>query len=257
MKFIPFLLFFLTLETTVLSQNNVLSVKDSTLNLSVADSNSYLKNIKAEMLVQWPKNRTINIIFHGHSVPSGYFKTPTVNSLSSYPYLVLKKIKELYPYTVINVIHTSIGGENAEMGASRFESDVLIYKPDLIFIDYGLNDTYIGLERAYKAWDQMIKKSIEKGIKVILLTPSPDTRLNLMDPQNELNKHTEQIRTLAAKNHIGLADSYKAFSFLYSDKTELEKYMAQINHPNEKGHELIANEIMKWFRFENVSVSRQ
>jgi lysophospholipase L1-like esterase len=228
----------LTIETTVLCQNNV---------LSVADSSTYLKNLKAEMDVQWPKNRTINIIFHGHSVPSGYFKTPTVNSLSSYPYLVLKKIKELYPYTVINVIHTSIGGENAEMGASRFESDVLIYKPDIIFIDYGLNDRYIGLERAYKAWNKMIKKSIEKGIKVILLTPSPDTRENLMDPQNELNKHTEQIRTLAAENHVGLADTYKVFSFLYSDKTELEKYMAQINHPNEKGHELIANEIMKWF----------
>ena len=247
-KFIPFLLFFLTIKITVFSQNNVLSVKDSTVNLSVADTISYLENLKAEMQVQWPKNRTINIIFHGHSVPSGYFKTPTVNSLASYPYLVLKKIKELYPYTVINVIHTSIGGENAEMGALRFDSDVLIHKPDLIFIDYGLNDRYIGLERAYKAWDLMIKKSIEKGIKVILLTPSPDTRENLIDSQNELNKHTEQIRTLAAKNHIGLADTYNAFSFLYANKTELDQYMAQINHPNEKGHELIATEIMKWFR---------
>ncbi|MEI8086404.1 MAG: GDSL-type esterase/lipase family protein [Paludibacter sp.] len=247
MKFIPFLLFFLTIETTVLCQNNALSVTDSKVNLSLADTNGYLKNLKTEMEVQWPKNRTINIIFHGHSVPSGYFKTPTVNTLSSYPFLALKKIKELYPYAVVNVIITSIGGENAEKGASRFESDVLNHKPDIIFIDYGLNDRNIGLERAYKAWDQMIKKSIEKGIKVILLTPSPDTRENLTDSQNNLNKHSEQIRKLAAENHIGLADTYKAFSFLYSDKTELVKYMAQINHPNEKGHELIANEIMKWF----------
>lgn len=256
-KFIPFLLFFLAIETTVSGQNNVLTLNDSTLNLAVADTNSYLKNLKAEMELQWPKNRTINIIFHGHSVPSGYFQTPTVNTLASYPFLVLKKIKELYPYAVVNVIITSIGGDNSEKGAARFESDVLIHKPDLIFIDYGLNDRYIGLERAYKAWSQMINKSMEKGIKVILLTPSPDVKLNLLDSQNELNKHTEQIRKLAAENHIGLTDSYKAFSFLYSDKTELDKYMAQVNHPNEKGHELIANEIMKWFRFVNVSDSKQ
>ena len=59
----------------------------------IASKASYLEKIKAEMLVEWPKNRTINLVFHGHSVPAGYFKTPTVNTLASYPYLVLKDIK--------------------------------------------------------------------------------------------------------------------------------------------------------------------
>ena len=40
----------------------------------------------------------------------------------------------------------------------------------------------------------------------------------------------------------------KAFEFLYSDNNELKKYMSQVNHPNEKGHDLIANEILKWFK---------
>ena len=26
------------------------------------------------MQIKWPRNRTINIVFHGHSVPAGYFK---------------------------------------------------------------------------------------------------------------------------------------------------------------------------------------
>ncbi len=29
---------------------------------------NYLEKIKAEMLVEWPKNRTINLVYHGHSV---------------------------------------------------------------------------------------------------------------------------------------------------------------------------------------------
>lgn len=208
----------------------------------------YLKDLKSELVKQWPKNRTINIVFHGHSVPSGYFKTPVVNTFSSYPYQFLRKLKEIYPYAVVNIIITAIGGEDSEQGAARFESNVLIHKPDLLFVDYALNDRRIGLERAYAAWDKMIKVAIEKNIKVILLTPSPDVKVDYNDPSNELKKHTDQIRLLAKENQTGLADSYKAFDSLCQDKEKLSLYMAQGNHPNEAGHELIANEIIKWFK---------
>ena len=170
-----------------------------------------------------------------------------VNTLGAYPYLVLKKLKSNYPYAVVNVIITSIGGENSVSGASRFTDDVLTHQPDVLLIDYGLNDRGIGLEKSYIAWDQMIKKAINQHIKVILITPSPDQRIDYLDMNNELKKHRDQIIRLALENNVGLVDSYKAFEFLYNDKEQLEKYMSQVNHPNEKGHELIANEIIKWF----------
>jgi acyl-CoA thioesterase I len=225
-----------------------LSVHSQIPQSGIADSKSYLSDLKIELQKEWPKNRTINIAFHGHSVPSGYFKTPVVNTLSAYPHLFLKKLKEIYPFAVVNVIITAIGGENSLKGAERFERDVIIHKPDLIFIDYGLNDRGPGLEKSYIAWNEMIKAAKERGIKVILLTPSPDQKVNYSDPDNELKKHAAQIRKLAGENEIGLADSYKAFEFLYPEKQKLSTFMSQVNHPNELGHELIANEIMKWFQ---------
>lgn len=33
---------------------------------------SYVNNLRNELVKTWPHNRTINIVFHGHSVPSGY-----------------------------------------------------------------------------------------------------------------------------------------------------------------------------------------
>lgn len=212
-----------------------------------SDAN-YLKDLKKELQIEWPKNRTINLVFHGHSVPSGYFKTPTVNTISAYPNLVLKKIKSIYPYAVVNVIITAIGGENSVRGAERFQRDVLIHKPDVLFIDYALNDRGVGLEKSHLAWSQMVKEAKEQNIKVILLTPSPDQRVDYNDPKNELKEHTNQIIKLASENRIGLVDSYKAFEFSYAKKKELKKYMSQVNHPNEKGHELIANEIIKYFK---------
>jgi len=94
----------------------------------------------------------------------------------------------------------------------------------------------------------MIKQAKEKGIKVILLTPSPDQSINNADEDNELKKHANQILKIATENQIGLADSYQAFSFLYTNKDQLGKYMSQVNHPNELGHELVANELIKWFK---------
>jgi lysophospholipase L1-like esterase len=225
----------------------VLAVQSQTFEQGIASPVTYLSDLKKEMQKEWPKNRTINIVFHGHSVPSGYFKTPQVNSLVAYPNLVLKKLKAIYPLAVVNVIVTAIGGENSVKGAERFAQDVLIHKPDLILIDYGLNDRGCGLEKAYTAWNQMIKLAKDHGIKVILLTPSPDQSVNYANVANELNKHAEQIRRIAAENQVGLADSYQAFEFLYQDKEQLSKYMSQVNHPNQLGHELIANELMKWF----------
>ncbi len=214
----------------------------------IVNPSEYLNGLKAELQKEWPKNRTINIVFHGHSVPAGYFKTPHVNTMGAYPNLFLKKLKEIYPYAVVNVIVTAIGGENSVKGAERFEKDVLMHNPDVIFIGYALNDRGAGLEKAKEAWSRMIKMAKEQDIPVILLTPSPDQRVDYENPDNELKKHTDQIIQLAKENQVALADSYKTFEFLYSDKEQLAKYMSQVNHPNELGHELIANEIIEWFK---------
>lgn len=138
---------------------------------------NYLSQVKTELRAVWPANRTINLVFHGHSVPAGYWHDHEVHTLESYPNLVLEKLKAKYPYAPINIIITAIGGENAEKGEARFVKQVLNHKPDVLFIDYALNDRSLGLERAKLAWEKMIKEAIRQNIKVILLTPSPDQGL--------------------------------------------------------------------------------
>jgi acyl-CoA thioesterase I len=203
--------------------------------------------LKIELLKEWPNNRTINLVFHGHSVPAGYFKTPGVNTFDSYPFQVLKQLKDKYPFAVINAINTSIGGETSVSGQKRFEAEVLNHKPDILFIDYALNDRRVGLEDSKKAWKKMIESANQDGVKIILLTPSPDLGVNLSDNDNELEKHSNQIKELSKKYNIGLADSYSRFKQIHEACDCINDYMSQVNHPNEKGHSVIANEIMKYF----------
>lgn len=214
----------------------------------IAEPSDYLENIKTELDKKWPNNRTINLVFHGHSVPAGYFKTPIVNTLESYPYQVLKELKEIYPHAVINIINTSIGGENSVSGAKRFESDVLTYQPDVLFIDYALNDRRVGLEEAYKAWQKMIKKARNKDIKIILLTPSPDQKVDMLKSNTVLDQHRKQIEKLATEYGVGLVDSYELFKNRVLEGDNVSSYMSQGNHPNEKGHHLITKEIITFFK---------
>lgn len=207
---------------------------------------TYLDTLKTELQKKWPDNRTINLVFHGHSVPSGYFDTPNVRTLASYPHQTLKKVKEIYPHAVVNIIVTAIGGEQSEQGAARFKDEVLTHRPDVLFIDYALNDRSIGLERAKTAWEKMIQQAKGYGTKIILMTPTPDLKEDILSLDAELEKHSEQIRQLAEKYEVGLVDSYALFKEIA--KTEdLKTYMAQNNHINEKGHQVVANAIMKFF----------
>ena len=215
--------------------------------IPAVEKDNYLESIKQELLIQWPKNRTINLVFHGHSVPSGYFKTPDVRPLQSYPHLLLKELKQVYPFAVINTILTCIGGENAAQGAKRFKRDVLNHKPDVLFIDYALNDRRIGLEASRKSWEYMIKAALKKNIKVILLTATPDQKVDLTDPKSDLQLLCNQIMDMSTEFKVGLVDSYASFQKIHSDGGKLADYMSQVNHPNEKGHQLVVDEIMNYF----------
>lgn len=216
----------------------------------IADREAYLSAIKKEFTIPWPNNRTINLVFHGHSVPAGYRANHEVYTLEAYPHAVLQALKEKYPYAVINVIVTAIGGENSEKGAARFEKEVLPHRPDVLFIDYALNDRGQGLEHAKIAWEKMIQTALKAGIKVILLTPSPDQRVDIFaDGPNSLQAHALQIKGLAEQYHIGLADPFTRFQEIARKEGAITPYMGSVNHPNAKGHQVIATEIMKWFTY--------
>jgi len=213
----------------------------------LAAPDAYLKQTLIELSRDWPSNRIVNIVCHGHSVPAGYARTPEVRMLDAYPNLLHEGLCRRFPHAVVNVIVTAIGGEQSEQGAIRFERDVLSLRPDVVTIDYALNDRGIGLERAEKAWRKMIEACLAKKTPVILLTPTADMKANLDDPSDPLNQHAAQIRRLAAEYHVALVDSLAQFHQYVHDGGQLKDLMAQGNHPNRKGHELVAPELLKWF----------
>lgn len=212
-----------------------------------ADPQTYLAGVASELDKCWPTNRIVTIVCHGHSVVAGYFQTPEVRALEAYPALLRRDLCGRFPHAVFNVVVTAIGGENSEGGAARFARDVLALRPDVVTIDYALNDRGIGLGRAETAWRQMITNALAANVRLILLTPTADLNANLDDPADPLNQQAEQIRRLAAEYHVGLVDSLARFKAYAAGGGKLGDLMAQPNHPNGRGHALVAAELLPWF----------
>lgn len=202
----------------------------------------------AELKKPWPENRVVNVIFHGHSVPAGYHKTPEVKPFESYPLLALGMIKQDNPHAVMNAIVTAIGGENSVSGAARFEKDVLSMRPDVIFIDYALNDRRVPVVEVEKSWRSMARAAKAKGVPVVFVTPTGAEDVKIGAADEPLEIRAALIRKVAAEEGVPVADVWAAWKAELTGGVKQETLLSQVNHPNRKGHELAAKEIARLFR---------
>ena len=206
-----------------------------------------MAELRAELGKRWPDNRAVNIVFHGHSVPAGYQKTPEVRTFEAYPHLFHVMLKEHFPFAVVNVIVTAIGGEDSVAGAARFERDVLPHKPDLVFIDYALNDRRVPIDRVETAWRAMIASARSHGVPVVLLTPTGDAKADLTNPADPLRQRADLIRRLARDEHVLLADVSAAWLEELAKGTSQDALLSQFNHPNLRGNQIAASAIFNAF----------
>lgn len=204
-------------------------------------------SLKREMQIHWPKNRLIRFVFHGHSVPAGYGRAGEVHRYDSYPMQFHRSLCERYNYATIDLAITAIGGENAIRGEARFADDVLALKPDVVFIDYSLNDRSFGLEKSSTAWRSMIEQCQAVNVPVILLTPTPDSHEDILDDTTVLAQHANQVRELANEYGVPLVDSYAAFGDRVRRGEKPDDFLSQPNHPNKAGNEIVAELIGRLF----------
>ena len=141
----------------------------------------------------------------------------------------------------------------------RLESDVLSKNPDVVIIFVGVNDVWhkrsygtgTDVDKFEKFYTAIIKKLQEKSIKVVLCTPAvigeKTDFSNELD--GDLNQYSSIIRSLAKTNNLSIIDLRNTF-LEYNRKFNAENKEAGILtsdrvHLNEKGNEVVANEMWK------------
>lgn len=122
-----------------------------------------------------------------------------------------------FPKAGFTFINAGIGGDTAQGGAGRFQTHVLNEKPNVVTINFGMNDAGYGAfnEAANKNYVNktaaMLEAAEKAGVRVVLMSP------NAVDPRVQerfkLYLETQKqfyapLRALAEKHHALFVDQY-------------------------------------------------
>ncbi|NOI18059.1 SGNH/GDSL hydrolase family protein [Vibrio coralliilyticus] len=187
------------------------------------------------------------MVFHGHSVPSGYRQTPLVKTFTAYPHLVVRSLSKRYDKAMINSIVTAYPSENSSSGLKRFARDVLSKQPDIIFVDYGVNDFAIGVDKSISNINEMVKLASIQSVPIVLVGPFMDIQTFEQYEGRTISLFTRKYMQYAQENNIIFINSYKLYRQSCYKPENLYICMSSPAHPNDRGHQLISDEILRQF----------
>lgn len=185
----------------------------------------------------------------------------------SYPMQLAQRLSEYYPFATPSVINAGVSGDNAENGLKRLERDVLFAAPDLVIVDFGLNDSMNpdveGNLKKYRAsMRAILERTLASGAECILLTPnfmnrgvSPHLKDELFiriardaaAVQNTgiLERYVQAAKEEAGKLGVCVADAYGVWKALSENGVDTDGMLSNhINHPTKEAHGIFVNEIM-------------
>jgi len=64
-----------------------------------------------------------------------------------------------YPQAQFEEIHAAIGGTGSDLGVFRFQNDVLRHRPDLVFVEFAVNDGGAAPEQIHKAMEGIVRQA--------------------------------------------------------------------------------------------------
>lgn len=180
---------------------------------------------------------------NGESLVIGFLGgSITQGSLSStpktcYAYLVYEWWKKSFPNAAFSFVNGGIGGTTSHYGGARAWKDVLCYRPDIVTVDFSVNDDA----------NEFFEETYEEMLRRLLAAPSAPAVVVLNNVFYDTGKNAQDYHNRIADHygipHVSIKDT------VYPDVESGKIVRADITpdnlHPNDKGHRLVADEICK------------
>lgn len=180
---------------------------------------------------------------NGESLVIGFLGgSITQGSLSStpktcYAYLVYEWWKKSFPNAEFSFVNGGIGGTTSHYGGARAWKDVLCYRPDIVTVDFSVNDDA----------NEFFEETYEGTLRRLLAAPSAPAVVVLNNVFYDTGKNAQDYHNRIADHygipHVSIKDT------VYPDVESGKIVRADITpdnlHPNDKGHRLVADEICK------------
>lgn len=177
----------------------------------------------------------LTIGFLGGSITQGSLAS---EHTKTYAYRVYTWWKETFPKAKFNYVNGGIGGTTSHYGVARAEADLLMYQPDFVVVDFSVNDdadvffqeTYEGVIRKILAWDSM---------PAVLL---------LNNVFYDMGENAQEYHNAVGKWYgvpfVSVRDT--VYRRMKEGELTREELTEDCLHPNDKGHRLVAEEIIRF-----------
>ena len=180
------------------------------------------------------KGESLVIGFLGGSITQGSLSsTPK----TCYAYLVYEWWKKSFPNAAFSFVNGGIGGTTSHYGGARAWKDVLCYRPDIVTVDFSVNDDA----------NEFFEETYEGTLRRLLAAPSAPAVVVLNNVFYDTGKNAQDYHNRIADHygipHVSIKDTI--FPDVESGKIVRADITPDNLHPNDKGHRLVADEICK------------
>jgi lysophospholipase L1-like esterase len=184
----------------------------------------------------------VTIVAFGDSITAGYCVR------RGFPSFWKELLAEKYPEAVVKMINSGTCGDTSMDGLARLDWAVLSYEPDLITINFGINDCALGLdlEEFEMNFVEMVRR-IRAGpnSEILLLSSQP---LETPPYDRMVLDYYQVVHRVAKEMDVGFVNVYGAWMQKVNAGTPLgSMILSGLDHPNEAGYRVIAEELMRRF----------
>lgn len=240
----------------------------------VTDVSSYIdyRNPLKHTLDKVEKNETVNVVFFGGSVTAGYGATK--QDETSWRAIAGDYIKELVKQkgstATVQTMNKAAGETGTFLGAYRTPHDIVTQNPDLLFVEYAINDSYTNssYEDSMAQMETIVREvktaCPECDIVFVITTDS----LKLLDARDG-KLHENALAHIEVAKHYGISTirvgqalasllpegslTYEAVYDFWAgtdDASKEDGYAIDVSHPNDKGYAVYADVVCEFLRAE-------
>lgn len=152
-----------------------------------------------------------------------------------YAYLVYEWWKKTFPASSFTYVNAGIGATTSQFGAARVQNHVLRYHPDLVVVEFSVNDKADAFfQETYEGLIRQILKSSQEAAVLVVNTVQYEDGVNAQEYHNEIAAHYG-LPVCSMKDSLYRRMQNGEFSSKDITVDDL--------HPNDAGHRLMADEI--------------
>lgn len=180
----------------------------------------------------------VTIAYFGGSITAG--AGASNGEKTSYRALTTTWLKQEFPNAKIKAVNAAIGGTGSDLGAFRCQNDVLSQKPDLVFVEFAVNDGGAKEIRAKEAMEGIVRQIWKANPKTeIIFIYTTSKALFPPYEKEELPK--------AVKYHSEVADYYgipqinvgqALYEKIKQENAQWETYLKDGVHPSDNGYQV-------------------